>query len=43
MPAGFTPLIQARISRSPDQGRFVAPFNLKRPADESAKDLRRFL
>jgi protein SCO1 len=25
------------------EGRFVAPFNLKRPADESAKDLRRYL
>jgi len=24
-------------------GRFVAPFNLKRPADEAAKDLRRYL
>ena len=24
-------------------GRFVAPFNLKRPADETAKDLRRYL
>jgi protein SCO1/2 len=24
-------------------GRFVAPFNLKRPADESAADLRRYL
>jgi protein SCO1/2 len=25
------------------EGRFVAPFNLKRPADEAAKDLRRYL
>lgn len=25
------------------QGRFVAPFNLKRPADEAAADLRRYL
>jgi protein SCO1/2 len=25
------------------EGRFVAPFNLKRPADEAAKDLRRHL
>ena len=25
------------------EGRFVAPFNLKRPADESATDLRRYL
>jgi protein SCO1 len=24
-------------------GRFVAPFNLKRPADEAAKDLRKYL
>jgi protein SCO1/2 len=25
------------------QGRFVAPFNLKRPADQAAADLRRYL
>ena len=25
------------------EGRFVAPFNLKRPADEAAKDLQRYL
>jgi protein SCO1/2 len=25
------------------EGRFVAPFNLKRPADEAAKDLRRYM
>ena len=25
------------------QGRFVAPFNLKRPADEAARDLRKYL
>jgi protein SCO1/2 len=25
------------------EGRFIAPFNLKRPADEAAKDLRRYL
>jgi protein SCO1/2 len=25
------------------EGRFVAPFNLKRPADEAARDLRRYL
>jgi protein SCO1/2 len=40
---GYTMDHSAIVYLMDKQGRFVAPFNLKRPADESAKDLRRYL
>jgi hypothetical protein len=45
MPAGSSPImhVPGSISHKQYEGRFVAPFNRKRPADESAKDLRRYL
>jgi protein SCO1/2 len=40
---GYTMDHSAIVYLMDRQGRFVAPFNLKRPADEAAKDLRRYL
>lgn len=40
---GYTMDHSAIVYLMDRDGRFVAPFNLKRPADEAAKDLRRYL
>jgi protein SCO1/2 len=40
---GYTMDHSAIVYLMDRQGRFVAPFNLKRPADEAAADLRRYL
>jgi protein SCO1/2 len=40
---GYTMDHSAIVYLMDRQGHFVAPFNLKRPADEAAKDLRRYL
>jgi protein SCO1/2 len=40
---GYTMDHSAIVYLMDKEGRFVAPFNLKRPADEAAKDLRRYL
>ena len=40
---GYTVDHSAIVYLMDRQGRFVAPFNLKRPADQAAADLRRYL
>ncbi len=40
---GYTMDHSAIVYLMDRQGRFVAPFNLQRPADEAAKELRKYL